>query len=555
MGNGAANLRVCLGLSVSWAACDADVALRSDPGPADGKGKATMPDAGSEPIDGAPEVPPDAAPAPLDAPLADASVDVAPDYTWPSVDAPPEVQDPRCRPAGGACRVAEGELDAPPRCADRVAPTAFDPEIQWSWTNPIEPYSIVTPLVANLTDDNGDGSIDLCDIPDIVVVAYQYVFPNPAEPAHIYVLDGWTGAVHYRFQEPVENRSTPAVGDIDGDGLVEVVALGYGTHRWPLIAFEHDGTLKWVGEALTTHNASAVALADLDNDGDVEILADRVVVNHLGETLWTIPPPDAYTVSFTTMAADLDGDGDLEVLLGRSTYQHDGTEYWWRNGVGGYPHVANFDSDPEPEILVGANWLLESDGKTVWGPLNTDYYDVSVIHDFDGDGMVEFGAGAYRSYSLFETDGSVVWSAVTEDLSSRAGGSAFDFLGDGRPVSVYADEKNFFSFGPGGEVLYTMPRRSGTGDEYPVVADVDNDGSAEIVVVSSHNADDFEDTTPTVRVLRDKSECWVQARRIWNQHTYHVTNVREDGTIPQFEAPSWEGPNTFRANAPVTCTP
>jgi hypothetical protein len=31
-------------------------------------------------------------------------------------------------------------------------------------------------VVANLTDDNGDGAIDLCDTPDIVVPAY----PGPA---------------------------------------------------------------------------------------------------------------------------------------------------------------------------------------------------------------------------------------------------------------------------------------------------------------------------------------------------------------------------------------
>ena len=34
-----------------------------------------------------------------------------------------------------------------------------------------EAYSIVAPLVANLTDDDGSGDIDLCDTPDVVVVA------------------------------------------------------------------------------------------------------------------------------------------------------------------------------------------------------------------------------------------------------------------------------------------------------------------------------------------------------------------------------------------------
>ncbi|MCA9705392.1 MAG: hemolysin, partial [Myxococcales bacterium] len=91
---------------------------------------------------------------------------------------------------------------------------------------------------------------------------------------------------------------------------------------------------------------------------------------------------------------------------------------------------------------------------------------------------------------------------------------------------------------------------SGTIIEYPVVADVDNDGSAEIVVVSNASFVGMQ-TAPLVQVIRDIDDRWIQARRIWNQHTYHVTNVREDGTIPQNEPPSWELLNTYRTNAQI----
>ena len=63
----------------------------------------------------------------------------------------------------------------------------------------------------------------------------------------------------------------------------------------------------------------------------------------------------------------------------------------------------------------------------------------------------------------------------------------------------------------------------------------------------------------TVQAVRDVQDRWVQGRRIWNQHTYHITNVREDGTIPQFEKPHWLGLNTFRTQAQIqnggTCQP
>src|SRR5262249_35477149 len=53
-----------------------------------------------------------------------------------------------------------------------------------------------------------------------------------------------------------------------------------------------------------------------------------------------------------------------------------------------------------------------------------------------------------------------------------------------------------------------------------------------------------------VRVFGDMNNSWVRTRRVWNEHAYHVTNVNEDGTIPQHELPNWTQPglNDFRQN-------
>ena len=56
---------------------------------------------------------------------------------------------------------------------------------------------------------------------------------------------------------------------------------------------------------------------------------------------------------------------------------------------------------------------------------------------------------------------------------------------------------------------------------------------------------------PTIQVIRDADDRWIPARRIWNQFTYHVTNVREDGTIPSPEPKHWLAQNTFRTQAQV----
>lgn len=466
-------------------------------------------------------------------------------------------------PPPDLCQVVDG-MDAIGDCEEEAPPDSFEPEVQWMWEG-IAPdiYSIVTPLVANLTDDDGNGSIDLCDIPDVVVVAGPTA-GSLNSAGHIYVLDGETGTLHFQIATPIDSTVTPALGDIDGDGLVEIVTTVVGGR---LVAFEHDGSLKWMGggpwvssggPSSTAPYSGAIALADVDNDGDVEIIAGNLLADHMGTVLWTAPQPSGPWSA--TTAADLDGDGDLEIVLGHAAYHHDGTQlYLVPSIVPGYPQVADLDGDGLPEILVtntdGIS-VIEHDGTLKYGPIRptgaptgfTTWVRPATIHDFDGDGEPEFAVSSANEYTVYESDGTILWSAPVSDNSGIAAGTAFDFLGDGVAEAMYADETQLFIFDGAGDVLLQTPRSSGTLSEYPVVADVDNDGSAEIVVVSNMIGGA---SSPTVQVIRDVSDRWIQARRIWNQHAYHVTNVREDGTIPQNEMPSWSGLNTFRTNAQI----
>jgi hypothetical protein len=55
-----------------------------------------------------------------------------------------------------------------------------------------------------------------------------------------------------------------------------------------------------------------------------------------------------------------------------------------------------------------------------------------------------------------------------------------------------------------------------------------------------------------VMVLHDALDRWVSSRAIWNQHSYSVTNINDDGTVPKTSAvkPNWKDPtlNNFRMN-------
>ena len=459
-------------------------------------------------------------------------------------------------PPPPSCKV-EDDMNAVGVCTHVAPPDAFEPAVQWEWWGPgDETQSLVIPLVANLTDDNDDGAIDLCDVPDVIVLATDFPLLS-----HLHVLDGATGAEHFMIPTLVSSTVTPAIGDIDGDGLPEILAaIGpafAGAVR--VIAFEHDGAYKWTSPAAVDLNqGGSIALADLDADGDVEVLLDRLILDHEGALVVEGPAPIGVVQNSAVTAADLDGDGDLEVVVGQLAYHHDGTLYYDDFTIEpGFAQIADLDDDPEPEILVNnlrGITVLEHDGSKKYEdqePGGTvPRRSPSAVHDFDGDGVAEFAVASPNGFAVYESSPALVWTAPVDDGSGWAAGTAFDFDGDGVAEAMYADELELFVFDGAGTPLLTVPRSARTLTEYPVVVDVDNDGSAEILVVSDAGFDGVQ-TAPTLQVIRDVDDRWIQARRIWNQHTYHVTNVREDGTIPQFEPPSWASLNTFRTNAQI----
>ncbi len=471
---------------------------------------------------------------------------------------------PDTGPPVDVCKVSDN-MDGVGDCEEFAPADSFTPMLQWSFG--ADEQSMVTPLAGNFTDDNGDGAIDLCDIPDVILVSGPTIGYGAICPIH--VLDGATGTEHYQIP-PSESMScfaTPAFGDIDNDGLPELVAVYNAGGVYRLKAFEHDGLLKWTnttdgGNAEQfTRESGAIALHDLDADGDVEIVFNHEVYDHEGKLLWEKPNPGSGELEATT-AADLDGDGKLEVITGHSAYRWDGAVYYENAPTitnQSIPQVANLDDDPQPEVFITSGqglWMLEHDGTIKWGPATptgvpANAYLVwmrpGTVHDFDGDSKPEWASSSQSFYAVYEGPNpqDILWQTMVQDGSGAAGGTAFDFLGDGVAEAMYADEVAFRIYdGLTGAVVLDQPRVSYTLSEYPTVVDVDNDGSAEILIVSLSGQ-------PALQVLRDAEDRWIQARRIWNQHAYYVTNVREDSTIPQVPINNWEYFNTFRTQAQI----
>ncbi|MBM4136118.1 MAG: hypothetical protein FJ241_04720 [Nitrospira sp.] len=449
------------------------------------------------------------------------------------------------------------------QCGYQPPVGTFNPVEKWVWTGSsvLPEYNQVmqTPAVANLTDDNNDGFIDEKDIPDIIfgtfIPGWNYC------TGVLRAVSGDSGREIFTVTNPAYMVSTCsgfAVGDIDNDGKVEIVARKSGLELDNgIIVFEHDGRFKWRFDDVYV-GIGGPSIADLDNDGIPKVIVGTTVLNNDGTLKWQgLRGTEGNTgVGPLSLIADIDLDGRPEVVAGNTTYRYDGTEYWWNTLVrDGYNAVANFDDDPYPEIVLvtfGAVYLLEHTGEIKWGPVmipDDGRGGAPTVADFDGDGQPEIGVAGLSRYVVLDTDGSILWQSIIQDGSSHVtGSSVFDFDGDGEAEVVYNDEYYLRIYkGKNGQVLFSTPNTSGTLTEYPLIVDVDNDNRAEIVVGANNWY--TGGGIYGIRVFEDANDNWVNTRKIWNQHTYHITNVNDDGTIPRYEQNNWEVYNNYRCNS------
>jgi hypothetical protein len=443
----------------------------------------------------------------------------------------------------------------------------FEPqmEVMWQWTDPVEEVEhfqvLSLPIVIDLTDDNGDGQYGDGDVPDVVFITMaNECYDCDGVMRAVSGADGtelWTDLSGYELP----SGFAPAAGElIAASPGPEIVAM---TEDEELICYAADGTVLWTTPTGEETSSGSIALHDMDHDGEPEIIYGRRIFGPDG----TLHGVGEYGYGQThsgfpvTYAVDLDGDGLLEVVTGNAAYHKDGSALWHNGEDDGTTAVGDFDLDGDPEIVVsgaGSLRLQDHTGAVIWGPVATLGESTNgappTVADFDGDGLPEIGIADKFYYQLYDTDGSLMWSHETIETSSGiTGSSVFDFNGDGTAEVVYGDEENFYIFeGSTGTILFQEPAHSSrTNIEYPVIVDVDADGSADIVLTS--NSVFEEGDWDAVTALTGVNETgWWQTRRIWNQHAYFVTNVEDDGTIPQFQLNPWEVHNSFRQARPGT---
>lgn len=364
--------------------------------------------------------------------------------------------------------------------------------------------------------------------------------------------------------------SAPSVGDIDGDGHPEVLGIRAKGGQifaglnapFTVVAWSHEGHELWESEVYTAADfdyAGGLFLSDMDHDGQTEIVAGRVILNHDGtERGAGVHGSGGWTrgeASYPAVA-DTDLDGVEEVIVGNARYSPDGDTLWHdANAADGMVAVANLDEDPEAEWVVSSGDTVrahDTDGSLLWGPIrlrNATVTSPAAISDLDNDGMPEIAIAGGNQFLALNHDGTILWERAVSDLSGGTGASIFDFDADGIEEVVYIDELNVYAFnGSDGAIKFeTDEHTSNTMMDYPIIADVDGDGAAEILVSHVSYWPRGSIKTAAFSIYGEGDGTWAPARPLWNQHAYARNHIQDDLTIPSDALPPFTDHNSWRS--------
>lgn len=244
----------------------------------------------------------------------------------------------------------------------------------------------------------------------------------------------------------------------------------------------------------------------------------------------TIAPPNGFSADGHVSLADFDLDGECEILVIRDNTNDqtvDNTYFYAYKPSNGqivfqnahlcastsYVFIGNIDIDPHPEIV-----FLENQPNS--------YYEEIICWRYTTEGGLN-----------------TIWTQGHDDRSGMTAMTLFDFNQDNIMELVYRDNNHLRIINASGKShitgndtirpynIYTRMMAAGTGIEYPVVADVNGDGKAEIVVTGLLDQYlNYDVGFGGIHIFGGPS--WAPARKVWNQYMYHVTNINEDLTIP-----------------------
>lgn len=292
--------------------------------------------------------------------------------------------------------------------------------------------------------------------------------------------------------------SSPAVGDVNGDGQPEIVVGGldsqlriYSTSAAPRLLGKID-----TGNADKANRRGAVqaspALADMNSDGTLDIVATNTAgilatytftANQAGTLNRQYISPEfdgALIGNFATPALGyLDGDASYDAVIstwGQNIRAYSGPllteipfwKQWLKDTVWSSPAIGDIDGDRQDEVVVGADCEGSGKPQPCYGTSGGGY-----VWAFNHDGSVKWSYFVSRA---------VIWSSPA--LADLNGDGAKDIVvGTGLYYNGNEARKTIALDGRTGRLMWEAPTAGATVGS-PSVADVDGDGRPEVFIVS-----------------------------------------------------------------------
>ena len=366
-------------------------------------------------------------------------------------------------------------------------------------------------------------------------------------------------------------NSDPVVGDVDHDGKIELVANK--VYRWNGTGW----TEAYPGVGTTTYADSPqfFAYADFGTPGGGGF--DRTKLDGIAE----IVSVGGSTVSIHTLAG-------LEIM--HVTLAGGGAE----GQRGGPPTIGDFDGDGFPEVATALatefgvfDLECESaatpgckDKWTRWLQASQDDSSArtgSTIFDFEGDGKAEAIYADECFLRIYEGGtGNILFSAFRSSCTWWEQPIVGDPDKDGRTEIIVNSNPNCYVQCPTGKSgPYLDPIHPGVRcrDNGDCVSNVctegfcrcTNDvecgnnfkddpvhprnkgglvcaaplagtaGTGNVCRMQHPNPDGAqrEEDLNGIKVYRDSHDRWASSRPLWNQHAYNITNINDDGTVPE----------------------
>ncbi len=416
-------------------------------------------------------------------------------------------------------------------------------------------------------DIDGDGQIEIvattiAQKPNRVDLLN--VVPDKDSPTGYKLVVKASANVSYSL-DAIGGMTDTSIADLDGDGVAEVVS-----NQGVLQYNKETKELSWRCQKIMGFRPIPV---DLNGDGIQELVAGGVYDLDCNELIGGSKKSREYWAVADLLETESNAEetGELEPEIVRTYYTDRAPgkiEIWklyQKDGKWSYKAARTADIPINAGRAKSELGLNCATSPTAYNCLAGG--GAPVIADFDGDHRPDIGFASrwyYIVYSNKSDSLNILWAdANIHDYSSAAtGSSVFDFEGDGVAEVIYADEyylRVYSGLGSSTDnngdgysdesIIYKEENSNGTLTEYPIIVDVDNDGSTEIVVASTSYSG-APKSIYGVRAFEDPNGKWVRTRRIWNQHNYFVTNINEDGTVPAKPEVNWKNEklNNFRQN-------